>query len=137
MEAPMLKAKDIMTREVITVKQDTPIFESLELFLKNDITGIPVVEDDMTLVGILTEKDVLRLFYAQEDEGEKTVNYFMTPSVINFDENESLQDVCDCLMTNPFRRIPVTSKGKVVGVISRPDIIRHILRSRGGSGIAS
>jgi len=133
----MLKAKDIMTREVITVKKDTPIFEALELFLKKDITGIPVVEDDMTLVGILTEKDVLRLVYAQKDEAEKTVNYFMTPSVIKFDENDSLQDVCDCLMINPFRRIPVTSGGKVVGVISRPDIIRHILRSRDESGITS
>ena len=60
----MLKAKDIMTEEVISVKKDTLIFEAVELLAKNSITGIPVVEDDMTLVGILTEKDVLGLFYA-------------------------------------------------------------------------
>ena len=60
----MFKAKNIMTKEVISVKKDTPIYEAVELLAKNEVTGIPVVKDDMTLVGILTEKDVLRLFYA-------------------------------------------------------------------------
>ena len=126
----MLKAKDIMTEEVISVKKDAPIFEAVELLAKNEITGVPVVEDDMTLVGILTEKDVLRLFYASKDVENKTVSDFMTQPAVYFDENESLPDVCDCLMNNLFRRIPVTSKGKVVGIVSRPDIIEYILRLR-------
>jgi len=46
----MLEAKDIMTEEVISVKKDTPIFEAVELLAKNSVTGIPVVEDDITLV---------------------------------------------------------------------------------------
>jgi CBS domain-containing protein len=126
----MLKAKDIMTEEVISVKKDTPIFEAVELLAKNCITGIPVVEDDMTLVGILTEKDVLGLFYALKDAENKTVNDFMTQPAVHFNENESLLDICDCLMNNPFRRVPVTSKGKVIGIISRPDLIEYILRLR-------
>ncbi len=95
---------------------------------KNEITGIPVVEDDMTLVGILTEKDVLNLFYAHEHEKNKTVNDFMTQPAVHFNENESLPDVCDCLMNNLFRRVPVTSRGKVVGVVSRADILEYILQ---------
>ena len=126
----MLKAKDIMTESVISVKRNTPIYEAVELMAKNKITGIPVVEDDMTLVGILTEKDILRLFYASEDAENKTVNDFMTQPAVHFDENESLLDVCDCLMNNLFRRVPVTSKGKVVGIVSRADIIEYILRLR-------
>jgi len=126
----MLKAKDIMTEEVISVKKDTPIFEAVELLAKNCITGIPVVEDDMTLVGILTEKDVLRLFYALKDAENKIVSDFMTQPAVHFNENESLLDICDCLMNNPFRRVPVTSKGKVIGIISRPDLIEYILRLR-------
>jgi len=126
----MLKAKDIMTEEVISVKKDTPIFEAVELLAKNSVTGIPVVEDDMTLVGILSEKDVLRLFYALKDAENKTVNDFMTQPAVHFNENESLLDVCDCLMNNPFRRVPVTSKDKVIGIISRPDLIGYILRLR-------
>ena len=124
----MLKAKDIMTKEVITVTKDSPVFEAIELLRKNDITGIPVVEDDMTLVGIVTEKDVLKLFYTIEDQKNETVNSFMTQPVVHFDENEALRDVCDCLMNYFLRRVPVTSKGKVVGIISRPDMIEYILR---------
>ncbi|MBA7632850.1 Hypoxic response protein 1 [subsurface metagenome] len=126
----MLKAKDIMTEEVISVKKDTLIFEAVELLAKNSITGIPVVEDDMTLVGILTEKDVLGLFYALKDAENKTVNDFMTQPAVHFNENESLLDVCDCLMNNPFRRVPVTSKGKVIGIISRQDFVEYILQLR-------
>ena len=126
----MLKAKDIMTEEVISVKKDTPIFEAVELLAKNSITGIPVVEDDMTLVGILSEKDVLRLFYPLKDVENKTVNDFMTQPAVHFNENESLLDICDCLMNNPFRRVPVTSKGKVIGIISRQDFVEYILQLR-------
>ena len=126
----MLEAKDIMTEEVISVKKDTPIFEAVELLAKHSVTGIPVVEDDMTLVGILTEKDVLRLFYALKDAENKIVSDFMTQPAVHFNESESLLDICDCLMNNLFRRVPVTSKGKVIGIISRPDLIEYILRLR-------
>ena len=119
----MLRAKDIMTKDVISVKRETPIYKAVELMVEGDITGIPVVEDDMALVGILSEKDVLRLFYDKEKEAGKTVDDFMTQPAIFFNEDESLLDVCDCLINNPFGRVPVTSKGKLVGIISRKDII--------------
>jgi CBS domain-containing protein len=124
----MLKAKDIMTKQVITVTKDTPILEALELMVANSITGIPVVEYDMTLVGILTERDVLRLFHTHEDQKNETVNSFMTRPAVHFDENESLPEVCDCLMNYSLRRVPVTSESKVVGIISRADFIEYILR---------
>lgn len=126
----MLKAKDIMTKNVISVKKDTPILEALQILAKNDITGIPVVREDMILVGVLSEKDALRLVYNQEDARGKTVDDFMTQPAIHFDENESFLDICDCLMTNYFRRIPVTSQGKLVGIISRRDIINYILTQK-------
>jgi len=126
----MLKAKDIMTENVVSVKKDTPIYKALELLVKYNITGIPVVREDMILVGVLSEKDVLRLFYAHEDEEEGTVNDFMTQPAVHFDEKESLLDICDCLTNNYFRRVPVTSEGKLVGIISRTDIINYILQLR-------
>lgn len=126
----MLKAKDIMTENVFSVKKDTPIYEALKLLVKYNITGIPVVRDDMILVGVLSEKDVLRLFYAHEDEEEGTVNDFMTQPAVHFDKDESLLDICDCLTNNYFRRVPVTSEGKLVGIISRKDVINYILQLR-------
>ena len=125
----MLKAKDIMIENVISVTKETPIVKAIELIEQNNITGIPVVDDDMALVGILSEKDVLSLFYTQEDEN-KTVNDFMTQPPVYFDEEESLIDVCECLINHYFRRIPVTSKGKLVGIITRSDIVREYLRQR-------
>ena len=127
----MLTAGDFMTKNVISVKKDTPIYEALELLRKNDITGMPVIEDDMTLVGIITEKDVLRLFYADGDDQNKTVEFFMTQPAVSFGMSESLESVCDFLMVKYFRRVPVVStKGKLVGIISRPDIIDYIIMQR-------
>ncbi len=127
----MLKAKDIMTQNVISVKKETPIYEAMEIMRKKDITGMPVVEDDMTLVGVITEKDVLRLFYAKEDEKNQTVAFFMTRPAVSYRENESLRNICDFMMINYFRRVPVISKkGKLVGIISRPDIIDYIIEQR-------
>lgn len=126
----MLKAKHIMTKNVISVKKDTPIYQSLELMVKHKITGIPVVEDDMSLVGIISEKDVLQLFHTDKGPKGKTVNDFMTEPAIHFDENENLPAVCNFLAKNIFRRVPITSKGKLVGIISRGDIIAHIVKTK-------
>ncbi len=126
----MLRAKDIMNKDVITVRKDTPIFQGLELMVKHRITGIPVVEDDMSLTGIISEKDVLHFFHKQEELEEKTVNDFMTQPAIFFGENESMLDVCNLLAKQIFRRIPITSEGKLVGIISRGDIIEHIVKEK-------
>ena len=127
----MLTAGDFMTKNVVSVKKDTPIYEALELLRKNDITGMPVIEDDMTLVGVITEKDVLRLFYADSDDQNKTVEFFMTQPAVSFGMSESLESVCDFLLVKYFRRVPVVStKGKLVGIISRPDIIDYIIMQR-------
>lgn len=126
----MLKAIDIMTTSVISIKKDVPIYDALELMLDNKISGIPVVDDDMLVIGILSERDVLRLFYESQDGEELTVNEFMTQPAVHFDEQESLLDICDCLCENYFRRVPVTSKGKLVGIVSRVDIIKDILKLR-------
>lgn len=126
----MIKAKDIMTKDVITVKTDTPIINVLELIAEHNISGLPVVEDDMTLVGIVSEKDVLSLFYDNNDD-EATVNDYMTQPPLFFDEEENLMDVCDFLRKNVFRRVPITSEGKLVGIISIRDVIEYILKTKG------
>ncbi len=120
-----------MTTDVVSVTKDTPIFEAMELLIKNEITGMPVIDDDMTLVGVISEKDCLRLFYADEEEKNKTVQYFMTQPAVHYNENDSLKTICDFMMINYFRRIPVTTKkGKVAGILSRPDVVAHILQQR-------
>jgi CBS domain-containing protein len=123
----MLEAKDIMNRMVVCIKKNVSVLDSIRIMSEKNITGIPVVEDDMTLVGIISEQDVLRLFHTYEDEKDRMVNDFMTQPAIHFEMEEPLLDVCYCLRDNPIRRVPVTSKGKVVGIISRSDILKCIL----------
>ena len=123
----MAEAKDLMTENVVCIKKDTSVVEAIRLMSEKNITGIPVVEDDMTLLGIISEQDVLRLFHTYEDEKDRIVSDFMTQPAIHFEENESLLDVCQCLKDNSIRRVPVTSNGKVVGVVSRSDILKCII----------
>ncbi len=124
----MLKVKDIMTKNVIYVTKDTPVIEAIRLMAKNDITGVPVVEDDMTPIGILSEQDLLRLVHTHSNEKDRPVYKFMSQPAIHFEEDAPFLNVCYHLMENPMRRIPVTSQGKVIGIISRSDILRSILQ---------
>ncbi|MHC4387904.1 MAG: CBS domain-containing protein [Planctomycetota bacterium] len=124
------RVKDIMVKDVITVKTDTPMLEAMALVAKYDVSGLPVVDDDMNLIGILSEKDMISLLYELDDHQEKTVHDFMTQPALFFDEDESLLDVCDFLKKNVFRRVPITSRGKVVGIISVRDVVEYVLKAK-------
>ncbi len=123
----MLTAEEIMTRDVITVEEDTPIREAMEIMLKEQVSGLPVVTDDRRLAGVLSEKDVLNLLYDTEALKSKKVHYFMTEHAISFDVEDSLIDICDFLVKGLVRRVPITSNGKLVGIVSIPDIIKYTL----------
>jgi len=123
----MLKAKDIMVKHVICVRKDTPVLDAMKLMVENTITGIPVTDEDRTLVGMLSEQDILRLFHTFNDERDRAVSDFMTQPAVYFEEEEPVLDICYCLRDYTIRRVPITSNGKVVGIISRSDIIKHIL----------
>lgn len=125
-----LTAKDVMTRETLAVQITTPVYDAIKLLVENEISGLPVVDDDLTLVGILTEKDVLSLLRSRQGEG-KQVQDFMSPDVISYDQDADLSAVCDCLDEKLIRRVPITANGKLIGIISRHDIIRLILEEEG------
>ena len=76
----MFEIKSFMTSDVITVKKDTPINNAIEILLEKDITGLPVVEDDMTLIGVISEKDILSVLYDSKNDSAK-VEDFMTKGV--------------------------------------------------------
>ncbi|MHC4532593.1 MAG: CBS domain-containing protein [Planctomycetota bacterium] len=133
----MIRAKDIMSTNVISVKRDDSIFEAIKLLVEKNISGLPVVDDDMTLTGILSEKDVVDLFYEHEQADGKTVGDYMTHPAVCFDENNALLNVCNFLVKNIFRRVPVTSGGKLVGIISIKDILNSVLQLRQEQTVAA
>lgn len=129
----MFKAKTVMKADVITVKRQTPIYEAIRTLVENSITGLPVVNDDMSLAGIITEKDVLKLLYNIEDK-PGNVEDFMTKGVVGFNEDDSLIDITECLIRNNFRRVPIIAEGKLAGIVSRKDVIAYILKLRRRDG---
>ena len=127
----MITAQDIMTMDVVTVRENTPIREAIELLLRHNISGVPVVRDDTTLVGILTEKDVLILLDKPDDLKNKIVADFMTTAVLSFELNATIQTICACLRGPSIRRLPVTQNGRLVGIVSRRDLIMSIMKTEG------
>lgn len=125
----MFKVKSVMSKNVLTVKRNTDIYEAVKMFVDNNITGMPVVNDDMTIAGMITEKDVLKLLYETGKKGSK-VEDFMTKGVVTFNDSDNLIDLTECLIKNSFRRVPITSAGKLVGIVSRKDLIEYILKLR-------
>ncbi|MBW8017862.1 MAG: CBS domain-containing protein [Planctomycetes bacterium] len=125
----MFKASTIMTTDVICVNKQTGIYKAIESMVENNITGLPVVNDDMTLAGIISEKDVLSLLYNMEDRPD-TVEHYMTLNPICFDADDSLIEIAECFIKNNFRRVPIISDGKLAGIVSRKDIIAYILKLR-------
>ena len=123
----MFSIKKVMKTNVITVKKETPIYDAIALLLNNNITGLPVVDDEDNLIGIITEKDVLKLLYANIKDDSK-VEQFMTKDVFVFDEDDNLTDVAECFIRNHFRRVPILKNGKIVGILSKKDIIAYILK---------
>ncbi|TFG47895.1 MAG: CBS domain-containing protein, partial [Candidatus Brocadiia bacterium] len=122
------KARDIMTRIVITTRPEMPIYDAVRILADRNITGLPVLDADLNLVGMLTEKDVLKTMYATGDSPEKTVADFMTTDFISYDVNAGRIDLCDCLVEKDLRRVPVTDNGRLAGIASISDVIRAILK---------
>ena len=121
----MLKAKDIMKTNVLAVAADADIYRAIRTMVENNITGLPVVDGNRMLVGIVTEKDVLRLLYEIEDR-PGTVEDFMTRSVVAYDQEDAVAAIAEGLAAHHFRRVPILSDGRLVGIISRKDIVKHI-----------
>jgi CBS domain-containing protein len=123
------RVKDVMRHDMLAVRTDAPIYQVVEILTAKNITGLPVIDDYMNLLGIVSEKDVLRLLYHPNRQDVKVAD-IMTKDVVSFNHEDSLYDVCDCLIENNFRRVPVLDQGKIVGIISRADIIVYILKNK-------
>ncbi len=128
----MVKTQEVMNANVISVRENEDIYEAIRMMTRNNITGLPVVDAGGTLTGVITEKDVLALLYDMKDK-PGTVRDFMTAHVVCFHTEDDLADVAEALRTNHFRRVPILDcDGRLVGVISRRDIIRHIRNLKRG-----
>jgi len=127
----MRKARDVMTKQVLTVSEDTPIYVAMQLLVADHVTGLPVLDGDGKLIGIVTEKDMLTLL-SNNRINHVTAGDLMTRNVVSFRESDDLSEINKCLKEKSFRRVPILEDGKLVGIVSRTDIMKAILRERRG-----
>ena len=129
----MVSAKDVMSPDVMTIREDTKMKDIIRLLVQHRITGLPVVSEDDRLLGMVTEKDILKILYERKPN-VKSARDLMTRDIASFDENDNLMEVFKALVENNYRRVPIVSDGRLAGIISRADIIRFISDQTGKKG---
>jgi CBS domain-containing protein len=123
----MLKAKDVMSRNIITVSEDTSAVELAKILYENRISGAPVVDKQGRLVGVVSERDLLNIIFSGNVKTTK-VSEIMTKNPLSFTPDTDLDKISLAISERGFRRvIIVDNENKVVGIVSRHDIIKIIL----------
>ena len=120
--------RDHMDRHVATLRPDADILDAVGFLLEKHLTGAPVVDKSGRLVGILTEKDCLRLVAAGVggEAPRGSVANFMTPDPETIPPDMNVYYAAGLFLTRDFRRFPVVEDGRLVGTITRFDILRAI-----------
>lgn len=121
----MLTAQDIMTDNVLTISPNATVQEAIETLMRKKISGLPVVDEDGQLIGVITEFALLAMAYDVDVRQEK-VSKHMTTEVITVAPSEPIRKVADLCIMHRVRRIPVVENGQIVGLISRRDVLKGI-----------
>ncbi|NND34215.1 MAG: CBS domain-containing protein [Saprospiraceae bacterium] len=123
-----------MATDLITFHPSTDIKEAIAIILKHRISGAPVVDKQKNLVGMLSESDCIRTIidgpYNNHPSAGGTVADFMSKNVVTIDSSKTILDLAYEFTNSPYRRFPVVEKGRLVGQISRSDILRAIVKMR-------
>ncbi len=147
--------KDIMTKEIITVSEDDTVEKCAKLLATHDLSGLPVVDDEGYVKGVITEGDLIKhnskvqvpvfleilggIFYLDNpnkfyDDVKKSMGHFvktvMTEDVTSVNPGEKVEDAAALLVRKKIKRLPVLDdEGKLVGIVSRKDIMHHLFHT--------
>jgi CBS domain-containing protein len=134
-----MKAGEIMSCPVLTVVAGAPAREAVALLAEHQITSLPVVDDDGQVIGIVSEVDLLRAriphdpraSMVPQPDGEEpgaTVGDVMSDVVVCLSENADAADLAEVLVVNRVRAVPILRGAELVGIVSRRDVLRTLLR---------
>jgi CBS domain-containing protein len=119
----MIPVKEVMTTNVVTFREDTPVDEIALTLTSKRITGGPVVADDGHVVGIVSETDVF-------SKKGKVARDIMSQHVITVSEDTGIDEAARLLVGERIRRVPVVKRGKMVGLLSRSDVLDFFATTR-------
>ncbi len=141
-----MRAGEIMTRAVVTVQTDTSVQQAAALMAEHAITSLPVLDEDDRVVGIVSEADVirdrmphdprshLRAEPHEQPDPARHVREVMTPVVYCLGENADVADLAAVMLDNGVRAVPIVDGGRLVGIVSRRDLLRTLLREDAAIG---
>lgn len=142
-----------MKKDVVVIKKGTSYQTLAKILLENKISGAPVVDENEKIVGVVSEKDLFKAIYPSYEEfyespesyldfekleeeakkaGDKKVEDFMSKRLITADPETPVLKIGALMVATGIHRVPVVENGKVVGMVSRRDIYRAILKERFG-----
>jgi len=154
-----MRAEDIMTREVVTVRPETPVGELARLFADRGISGAPVVDAGGALLGVVTETDLMRRIAAPADPAPgwlgglfqdpatlarryavshgRTAQDVMTTEPVTLGPDVPIERVARLLEERDIRRVPIVAAGRLLGVVSRADLLKAVLdQAKPADGVA-
>jgi len=114
-------ARQIMTKEIVTVTPGMTVKSLANTLIKNQISGAPVTGKDGKIIGIVSEADIVA------NKG-KDVKALMSKKIISVVEDTPVEEIAQLMTTHKIKRVPVMRGGKVVGIVSRADIVGAVAR---------
>ena len=124
-----IRVRDYMSRQLVTLSPSTEILQALNTLVSRNISGAPVLDAAGDVIGILTEKDCMKvaLNAAYHSEYGGIVMDYMTGDVLTVSPDDSIVALAEKFLENRFHRYPVVERGRLVGVISRRDIVKALV----------
>lgn len=121
----MAKLKDLMEKKVIAVTGDMPVEQVCNILAENKLCGIPVIDKNRKLIGYVSEKDIIAS--VSKKAKNKITKDIMNKNVFSIKDITTLHEVSRIFVEKPYRRLPVVKGSKLVGIISREDIVSHLI----------
>ena len=119
----------LLTREVISINENKTIYNAIKLLAKNNIGALPVLNNNMELCGIISERDIIKEISNNISVNFKTslVNSIMTSVVISINRNIKSEDIMDIMSKNKIRHIPIVENKLLIGIVSIGDVVKRLL----------
>ena len=119
----------LLTRDVISIGENKTIYNAIKLLGKNNIGALPVINNNMQLCGIISERDIIKNISNNTSVNFKKsfVNSIMTSVVITINRNVKSEDIMDIMSKNKIRHIPIVENKLLIGIVSIGDVVKRLL----------
>ena len=119
----------ILTRKVISINENQTVYDAIKLLSENKIGALPVINNQMKLCGIISERDIIHKMSENKkiDFSQVFINSIMTYKVITCIKNTQSNELMKIMTINKIRHIPILEKGSLIGIVSIGDVVKRLL----------